>query len=85
MIVIPNSEIKPIAAEILKSRPETNSPNIPPPIANGKPAKTKKLSRQELNRQNKRITISDKLKGTIKMSLAFAFCRSSNSPAQTIL
>ena len=45
----PNSEINPIAAEMLKSRPETYSPTRPPEIANGSPSKAKKLSRQELN------------------------------------
>ena len=45
----PNSEMNPIAAEMLKSNPETYNPKMPPQTANGSPNRAKRLSRSELN------------------------------------
>jgi hypothetical protein len=50
MTETPNSETKPTAAEMLKSRPEKYSANTPPPAAKGMPASAIRLSRTELNR-----------------------------------
>ena len=57
----PNNEINPIAADMLKSRPETYSPTRPPEIANGSPSKAKKLSRRGIEQPVKRH--KDKNKG----------------------
>ena len=46
----PNSDTKPIAAEIEKSSPVTYSAITPPAIENGMPASASRLSRSELNR-----------------------------------
>jgi hypothetical protein len=51
----PNREMNPIAAEMLKSKPET-SPKIPPHTANGIP--TIRLSRRELNNSSTTMRMS---------------------------
>ena len=46
---IPDSAMKPTAAEIEKSMPRTNSSNTPPTSANGTPVKTIAASRTDPN------------------------------------
>ena len=46
----PNSEMKPMAAEILKFKPATVSPRIPPATAKGMPESASRLIRTEANR-----------------------------------
>ena len=50
MTETPNNETKPMAAEMLKSRPLIKSDSTPPAMAKGIPANTSRLSSSELNR-----------------------------------
>ena len=50
MTETPKSETKPMAAEMPKSSPDTASAMIPPATAKGMPARTRRLSRNELKK-----------------------------------
>src|SRR5262249_24085996 len=73
----PNSEMNPMAAEILKFRLATYSPKIPPATANGMPASASRLSRTEANKLYRSIEIRSRLRGTMTAS---RFCASTNAP-----
>ena len=85
MTETPNSEMKPIAAETLKSSPAKYSAMMPPPIAKGMPATASRLSRSELNRPYSSTRIRTQADRHDDLEpLSWRFCRSSNSPAQMI-
>ena len=80
----PNNDTNPIAAEMLKSRPEKYSASTPPPTANGMPASAKQAVAQRIEQAVEQHDDQQQLMGTMISRRALACCSSSNSPAHTM-
>ena len=77
--------MNPIAAEMLKFKPATVSPRMPPATANGMPDSASRLSRTELKRLWSSMKMSNRLSGTINASRFCASTSAPNSPVQSSL
>ena len=80
---MPNSAMKPIAADTLNGMPNTTSPTTPPKIAIGITliASSVSVSEPKLNHNN--IAISARLIGTTMDNRRMASCKLPNSPTHS--
>ena len=81
---MPNSAMKPIAADTLNGMPVTNSPSTPPKIAIGITLIASSVSTIEPKLKNSNTPISARLIGTTIDSRLIASCRLPNSPTHSI-
>ena len=80
---MPNSAMKPIAADTLNGMPEINSPSTPPKIAIGITLIASNVSTIEPKLKNSSTAISARLIGTTIDSRLMASCRLPNSPTHS--
>ena len=81
---IPNSAMKPIAADTLKGMPVTSSPSTPPKIAIGITLMASSVSIIEPKLNHSSVAISVRLIGTTIDSRLMASCRLPNSPTHSM-
>src|SRR6476619_438769 len=80
---MPNSAIKPIAADTLKAVPVTSSPSTPPKIAIGITLMASSVSTIDPKLKNSSTAISARLIGTTIDNRLIASCRLPNSPTHS--
>ena len=80
---MPNSAMKPIAADTLNGMPVINSPSTPPKIAIGITLMASNVSTIEPKLKNSSTPISARLIGTTIDSRLMASCRLPNSPTHS--